>query len=405
MELRIRIGSAVMRVPKPCGRCTMVTRAQPGIDADQKIFTSLAHEHGATFGVLCDVGSAGIIHLDDEVELLGRGPRRYWDSATLRQQPWVQGLRIESLTTFGRSAYDLSRARSAARMPAPPRIVAAVITAQFHVCEAEDLRGAGVHLPGPGIAAARHGIELEGPPFLRTRRPSERNCGSRCCRAPPRRRRTAQLATFVSSLIALDAAERLGLEPFACAGHSLGEYSALVATGSLSYEDGLRLVAERGAAMQDAADSRAGTMMAVLGLDDDDVESACVRAEGDAWVANYNAPGQVVIAGEKEALERASEIAKSLGAKRVLSFPVGGAFHPPFMAPARDRLRKAISEINFREPEPIVVANVDARSHGAPSDWPGLLSAQLCSPVRWRQTLTTLSELGCRTFIELGPGG
>src|SRR5487761_2008852 len=189
MELRIRIGSAVMRVPKPCGRCTMVTRAQPGIDADQKIFTSLAHEHGATFGVLCDVGSAGIIHLDDEVELLGRGPRRYWDSATLRQQPWVQGLRIESLTTFGRSAYDLSRARSAARMPAPPRIVAAVITAQFHVCEAEDLRGAGVHLPGPGIAAARHGIELEGPPFLRPRRPSERNCGSRCCRAPPRRRR------------------------------------------------------------------------------------------------------------------------------------------------------------------------------------------------------------------------
>lgn len=220
-----------------------------------------------------------------------------------------------------------------------------------------------------------------------------------------RRTQNAQLATFVSSLIALDAAERLGLEPFACAGHSLGEYSALVATGSLSYEDGLRLVSERGAAMQDAADSRAGTMMAVLGLDDDDVESACVRAEGDAWVANYNAPGQVVIAGEKEALERASEIAKSLGAKRVLSFPVGGAFHTPFMAPARDRLRKAISEINFREPEPIVVANVDARSHGAPSDWPGLLSAQLCSPVRWRQTLTTLSELGCRTFIELGPGG
>ena len=220
-----------------------------------------------------------------------------------------------------------------------------------------------------------------------------------------RRTQNAQLATFVSSLIALDAAERLGLEPFACAGHSLGEYSALVATGSLSYEDGLRLVSERGAAMQDAADSRAGTMMAVLGLDDDDVESACVRAEGDAWVANYNAPGQVVIAGEKEALERASEIAKSLGAKRVLSFPVGGAFHTPFMAPARDRLRKAISEINFREPEPIVVANVDAKSHGAPSDWPGLLSAQLCSPVRWRQTLTTLSELGCRTFIELGPGG
>jgi len=138
-----------------------------------------------------------------------------------------------------------------------------------------------------------------------------------------RRTQNAQLATFVSSLVVLDAAERLGLEPFACAGHSLGEYSALVATGSLGYDDGLRLVAERGSAMQDAADDRAGTMMAVLGLDDDDVEAACVRAEGEVWIANYNAPGQVVIAGEKSSLERAAEIAKSLGAKRVLSFPVG----------------------------------------------------------------------------------
>ena len=220
-----------------------------------------------------------------------------------------------------------------------------------------------------------------------------------------RRTQNAQLATFVSSLIVLDAAERLGLEPFACAGHSLGEYSALVATGSLGYEDGLRLVAERGAAMQDAADTRAGTMMAVLGLDDNDVESACVRAEGDVWVANYNAPGQVVIAGDKESLDRAAEIAKALGAKRVLSFAVGGAFHTPFMSPARERLRKALSETSFREPDPLVVANVDAKSHLDPADWPGLLSAQLCSPVRWRQTLGCLEELGCRTFVELGPGG
>jgi [acyl-carrier-protein] S-malonyltransferase len=220
-----------------------------------------------------------------------------------------------------------------------------------------------------------------------------------------RRTQNAQLATFVSSLVVLDAAERLGLEPFACAGHSLGEYSALVATGSLGYDDGLRLVAERGSAMQDAADGRAGTMMAVLGLDDDDVEVACVRAEGDVWIANYNAPGQVVIAGEKASLERAAEIAKLLGAKRVLTFPVGGAFHTPFMAPARDRLRKAISEVVFREPDPLVVANVDAKSHADPADWPGLLSAQLCSPVRWRQSLATLAELGCRTFLELGPGG
>ncbi len=214
----------------------------------------------------------------------------------------------------------------------------------------------------------------------------------------------AQLATFVLSLVVLDAAERLGLEPALCAGHSLGEYSALVATGALSYEEGLRLVAERGAAMQDAAEQRPGTMMAVLGLDDDDVQAACLRAEGEVWVANYNAPGQVAIAGEPEALRRAVEIAKSLGAKRVLSFPVGGAFHTPLMAPARERLRKALAEVRLRTPEPVVVANVDARQHPDPGEWPGLLSAQLCGPVRWRQSLQTLYEAGARTFVELGPG-
>ena len=215
----------------------------------------------------------------------------------------------------------------------------------------------------------------------------------------------AQLATFVASLVVLDAAERLGLEPAACAGHSLGEYTALVATGALSYEDGLRLVCERGAAMQDAADQRAGTMMAVLGLDDDDVAAACQRGEGEAWVANYNAPGQVVIAGDPDALQDVAAIAKSLGAKRVLAFPVGGAFHTPFMAPARDRLRKALATVTFREGEPVVVANVDARAHPDPADWPGLLSAQLCGPVRWRQSLATMHAAGARTFVELGPGG
>lgn len=215
----------------------------------------------------------------------------------------------------------------------------------------------------------------------------------------------AQLATFVASLVVLDAAERLGLEPAFCAGHSLGEYTALVATGALSYEDGLRLVYERGAAMQDAADNSTGSMLAILGLSDDDVAAACLRAEGDVWVANFNAPGQVAIAGEPEALRRAAEIAKSLGAKRILSFPVGGAFHTPFMAPARERLRKALAGAHFHEPEPVVVANVDARPHSDPAEWPGLLSAQLCGPVRWRQSLESLYESGARTFVELGPGG
>ena len=214
----------------------------------------------------------------------------------------------------------------------------------------------------------------------------------------------AQLATFVLSLVVLDATERLGLEPAACAGHSLGEYTALVAAGSLSFDDGIRLVAERGAAMQAAADETPGTMMAVLGLDDDSVEAACLRAEGEAWVANFNSPGQVVIAGTPESLERAAEIAKSLGAKRVIAFPVGGAFHTPLMAPARARLREALGSVIFREPDPMIVANVDARVHSDPADWPGLLSAQLCGPVRWRQSLAALEQQGMSTYLELGPG-
>ncbi|MGH9291150.1 MAG: ACP S-malonyltransferase [Acidimicrobiales bacterium] len=215
----------------------------------------------------------------------------------------------------------------------------------------------------------------------------------------------AQLATFVQSLVVLDATERVGLEPGACAGHSLGEYSALVASGALGYEDGLRLVQERGAAMQHAAEHEPGTMAAVLGLDDDAVEAACGRAEGDVWVANYNAPGQVVIAGSEEAVAEAGRIARELGAKKVLSIPVGGAFHTPLMSPARDRLRKALSTVSFRLPQPPVVANVDARPHGGPGDWPGLLSSQLCSPVRWRQTVERLLADGTQTFAELGPGG
>ncbi|MHB1988425.1 MAG: ACP S-malonyltransferase [Acidimicrobiales bacterium] len=219
------------------------------------------------------------------------------------------------------------------------------------------------------------------------------------------RTNNAQLATFVMSLVVLDAAERLGLEPGICAGHSLGEYSALVAAGAMSLESGLHLVTERGAAMQHAAEESPGTMAAVLGLDDDGVESACLRAESDAWVANYNAPGQVVIAGGAEAVAEAGRLAKELGAKKVLSIPVGGAFHTPLMAPARERLRKALADVTFRSPEPLVIANVDARAHAAASDWPRLLSAQLCSPVRWRQTVETLLSSGTQTFVELGPGG
>jgi [acyl-carrier-protein] S-malonyltransferase len=215
----------------------------------------------------------------------------------------------------------------------------------------------------------------------------------------------AQLATFVQSLVVLDAVERLGLSPAACAGHSLGEYTALVASGAMSFEDGVHLVVARGEAMTRAGEDAPGTMAALLGISDDDAEAACQRAEGDVWVANYNAPGQVVIAGTTEAIAKASALAKDLGAKRVLPIPVSGAFHTPLMAAARSSLRKALGDAVFLTPEVPVVANVDARVHGDPADWPGLLSAQLCSPVRWRQSIETLAGLGATTLVELGPGG
>ena len=215
----------------------------------------------------------------------------------------------------------------------------------------------------------------------------------------------AQLATFVMSLVVLDAVERLGLTPAACAGHSLGEYTALVASGALSLADGTSLVIERGDAMQAAADARPGTMAALIGIADDDAEAACQRAETDVWVANYNAPGQVVIAGTEAGISAATEHAKELGARKVLPIPVSGAFHTPMMLPARTRLRKRLDAVAFHAPEVPVVANVDARVHTDPGEWPGLLSAQLCSPVRWRQCLEALSGRGATLIVELGPGG
>ena len=216
--------------------------------------------------------------------------------------------------------------------------------------------------------------------------------------------RNAQLATFVTSMVVLDAVSRTGAEAAAHAGHSLGEYSALTAAGVLDFADAVNLVNERGDAMQAAADEQDGTMAAVLGLDDDQVDIACQRTAGEAWIANYNAPGQVVIAGSPTDLERACAIAKELGAKRAMPIPVGGAFHSPLMAPARDRLRKAIDQVEFRDADQPVYANVDAMSHSGGSDFADLLGAQLTSPVRWRQTLAALETDGFTTFVELGPG-
>jgi [acyl-carrier-protein] S-malonyltransferase len=221
--------------------------------------------------------------------------------------------------------------------------------------------------------------------------------------------RNAQLATFVMGLVTLDAVERLGVEPTACAGHSLGEYTALVAAGAIGFDDAVRLVAERGEAMHEAALDNPGIMLAISGLDDEMVRVSCLRADGDVWLANSNAPGDCVIAGRPEDAHRAARIARELGATRVTPLAVAAAFHTPLMAPAQARLRKALESATFYPLGAPVVANVDAMAHTNPDEWPSLLSAQLRSPVRWRQSMATLASLPGtaedRLFVELGPGG
>ncbi|MDE0117833.1 MAG: ACP S-malonyltransferase [bacterium] len=219
-----------------------------------------------------------------------------------------------------------------------------------------------------------------------------------------RHTRNSQIATFMVSMIALDAVTRVGIETAGHAGHSLGEYSALVAAGVVDFLDGVRLVSERGEAMQVAAEEQEGTMAAVMGLDDDLVEQACEQADGNVWVANYNAPGQVVIAGAPPMVDTAGAIAKDLGAKRVMPLPVGGAFHTPFMASAQDRLGKAVDKIEFRVPDHPVYANVDAAAHTGAHTWIDLLNSQLTSAVRWRQSVHNMCDDGYTTFVELGPG-
>lgn len=222
--------------------------------------------------------------------------------------------------------------------------------------------------------------------------------------------RNAQVATFTLGLLVLDAVERLGIVPTRLAGHSLGEYAALAAGGVLGFEESFKLVAERGEAMQSAADSTPGTMMLISGTDHDTADIACRLADGEVWVANFNSPEETVIAGEPSSVERAATLALSLGARRCHPVRVGGAFHTPFMIPARDRLRKILSTTTFHSPDTPVVANVDARFHTSGEEWRILLSAQLCSPVRWQQSILRLAGVADphadaeQLFVEMGPG-
>jgi len=214
----------------------------------------------------------------------------------------------------------------------------------------------------------------------------------------------AQVAAFALGLVLLDAARAAGLRWEAAAGHSLGEYTALVAAGVLSVEDAAQLVGQRAKAMQRAADAAPGTMRAIIGLDGEVVEECCQAANGAVWVANDNAPGQVVVAGTPEGVAAAADAAKARGGK-VLELNVGGAFHTPLMHPAQEGLDLALGKAPFADARMPVVANVDARPHRARQEWRPLLSAQLCSRVRWRESVQGLHELGVSRVIELGPGG
>ncbi len=213
----------------------------------------------------------------------------------------------------------------------------------------------------------------------------------------------AQLSTFLTSLLVWQAFMVLPSQEVAVlAGHSLGELTALVAGGILSCDDGLALVSARGDAMQTAAELAPGAMAAVLGLDDDAVERICAGLE-DAWPASYNAPAHVVVSGTVAGLAAAGSALRAAGARRVLSLPVGGAFHTPLMAPARDGLEIALREVSYAPPAVPVLSGVDVRLHAA--DVPGVLSRQLTAPVRWRQVVEALPAYGVDTVVEFGPGG
>lgn len=215
--------------------------------------------------------------------------------------------------------------------------------------------------------------------------------------------KVTQPAIFLHSVIL---AHVLGdaFQPDMVAGHSLGELSALVANNTLTFEDGLTLVSKRAQAMQKACELQPSTMAAVLGLDDDIVEKICATTEGVVVAANYNCPGQLVISGEIEAINKACEALKEEGARRALVLPVGGAFHSPLMEPAKEELAAAIEATTFNTPSCPVYQNVTANAVTNPDTIKANLIAQLTAPVRWTQSVQQMIADGASHFTEVGPG-
>lgn len=211
-----------------------------------------------------------------------------------------------------------------------------------------------------------------------------------------------QPAVFLHSVILAKTLENF--KPEMVAGHSLGEFSALVANGALSFEDGLKLVFQRAQAMQKACEIKPSTMAAVLGLEDNIVEEVCEAIDGIVVAANYNCPGQLVISGEFSAVEKACEAMKEAGAKRALILSVGGAFHSPMMEPAREELAAAIEATTFSTPICPVYQNVTASAVSDPTEIKRNLITQLTAPVRWTQSVQQMIADGATSFTEVGPG-
>ncbi|MBB1574425.1 MAG: ACP S-malonyltransferase [Flavobacteriaceae bacterium] len=211
-----------------------------------------------------------------------------------------------------------------------------------------------------------------------------------------------QPAIFIHSVAIVKAIDTIGAGMVA--GHSLGEFSALVANGVLSFKDGLELVYQRALAMQEACDINPSSMAAVLGLDDDKVEKICAEIDGLVVPANYNCPGQLVISGETPAVEKACEALKAAGAKRALLLPVNGAFHSPLMQPAQEKLAQAIEGIKFNNPILPIYQNVTTTPVTDPEEIKKNLIAQLTGPVKWTQTIQNMVKDGADHFVEVGPG-
>jgi [acyl-carrier-protein] S-malonyltransferase len=216
-----------------------------------------------------------------------------------------------------------------------------------------------------------------------------------------RQTNVTQPAVFLHSVVL---AKVLGADPIAVAGHSLGEFSALVVAGALSFEEGLQLVAKRAEAMQKACDIEKGTMAAVINLPDTTIEEICASVDGVVVAANYNCPGQLVISGAVDAVNNACVKLKEAGARRALVLPVGGAFHSPLMEPARQELEAAIEASEFKTPICPIYQNVDARPHTDPAEIKANLIAQLTAPVRWTQLVQNMVGDGVVEYVELGPG-